>query len=151
MKNLIFLTSIFIFLFLSGCKSDDNVTQQQPQTNHSLFMYNQPMTPPYCMGLQFIKIIITPVDGSFPSQTYSFVLNPSEKLEDFGVYVKTTYQFKIEVFEPNGGCIWWNSMAMTPGGRTTIRLYGSGQLGSYCDGSTCNNTFPPDGCTLPCH
>jgi hypothetical protein len=125
-------------VFSISCEKDN-----KDMANHTIAINSTTNGLP----LQFISLILTPVDGSSAPVTFNFVLNPGASKSVEAILPKTT-AYKIEIVSATATIVTWNSVIMdSDNGTTSIYLcsVGTANYTDYCPNSRCNSV-PPDGC-----
>lgn len=125
---------------------DIGVDTDPPAPNHKLQLYNYSGNLNRACAKQLQQLVLTP-EGDGAPIVRSFLSNPGDESIEW-VYISEIEDYRIEVVEsPGGESIWWDGMALAPGGTTTIFVEGINT--GFTENSRCNTIFPT-GSTLVC-
>lgn len=146
--DVLMLLMVFLTVFLSSCDKKENITN--PIGNHTISITNygsisNPQDPNGVGPKQFTSLTLTPTDSSSNTVTYNFVSNPDNTTISIEVNIPKSTLYRIVIYTADGHFIFWNSIAMAPGGKTTIILLAN--TNGFIDNSRCNG-IPPDGSNI---
>lgn len=125
---------------------DTDLDTAPPAPNHKVEIFNYSGNINRDCAQQLQQLVLTP-DGNGAPIVRTFISNPGDESVEW-VYIPEIADYRIEVVErPGGESIWWDGLALGPGGTTTIFVEGINT--GFTENSRCNSIVPT-GSTLVC-